>query len=314
MQSNAKSTSSNHQIQTLSNAKSTSNHQIQIQSNAKSNSNDCIQTKSNATSTSDPQQSEIQLNVHSKQHRQQNIQSTCINEYTNEISNTPNPASNLKECITCDLPHLTGTKQEKTTNSSGSSTENMIMNAQSSMEPPDGTCSLPLENPLQVSNITEGHNDQNEEQTGRSRAIGNPAEIFVSKLKNKRGTGESPSTVNNKIRQKADSRATAMSSDRSQTVQNVSKSSVTSTHEKQMEGFQSLSILQDLTAESQCSDKFGLTQSMLTQPEGSFIFGIKKIWLHSASEYVPNYELPEGFWTNKTTPFPKDLLQALENY
>jgi hypothetical protein len=98
-------------------------------------------------------------------------------------------------------------------------------------------------------------------------------------------------------------------------MQNLSKSSVTSTNAKQMENFQSLSVLQDSTADSQYSDQFGLTQSMMTQPEErSFIFGINKIWLHSASEYVPNHELPEDFWIKKTTPFPKDLLQALDNY
>jgi hypothetical protein len=106
-----------------------------------------------------------------------------------------------------------------------------------------------------------------------------------------------------------------MSSNRIQTVHNSSKSSVTSTSAKQAENFQSQSILQDSAAASQYSDQFGLTLSMMTQPEeGSFIFGIKKIWLHSASEYVPNNELPEDFWINKTTPFPKDLLQALDNY
>jgi hypothetical protein len=292
--------SSNHQTQKQSNAKSTSNHQIQMQSNAKS--------------TSDPQHNEIQLNAHSKLNRQKNIQSTArMNENTNEISNIPNCASNLKQC-TCDLPQLTGTRQKRTTNSSGSSGKNIIMNVQSSMETPDETCSLPFGNPLQMSNTTEGHNDRNGEQMESSKAIENPAEIIVSELNNKRSTEKSQSAVNSIIRHKADSRATVMSSDRSQTVQNVSNSSVTSTNEKQMENVQSLSILQGLTAESQCSDQFGLTQSMLTQMEGSFIFGIKKIWLHSASEYVPNYELPEGFWINKTTPFPKDLLQALEDY
>lgn len=56
----------------------------------------------------------------------------------------------------------------------------------------------------------------------------------------------------------------------------------------------------------------------MTKPgEGSLIFGIRKIWLHSASEYVPNPKLPEGFFLNKTTSFPKDLLQpwtTIENY
>ena len=278
-----------------------SNHQIQIQSNAKS--------------TSDPQHSEIQLNVLSKLNSQQNIQSrTLMNESTNEICNIPNCSSSLKK-HTCDLPHLTGTRQKQITNSSGSSGENVIQKVQSSMEPPDETCSLPSENPLKMSSTTEGHGDRNGKQMESSRPTENPAETNVCKQNNKTGTETSQSSFNSKTRNKADSRITVMCTNTSQTVQNLSKSSITSTNAKQTENFQSLSILQDSTAESQYSDQFGLTQSMTIQPEdGSFIFGIKKMWLHSASEYVPNHELPEDFWINKNTPFPKDLLQALENY
>jgi len=278
-------------------------------------SNQQIQIQSNAKSTADPQHSGIQLNAHSKLNSQQSIQSrTLMNESTNEISSIPNCSSSLKK-RTCDLPHPTGTKQKQITDSSGSSGENVIQKVQSNMRPPDKTCSLPSENPLKMSSITEGHGDRNGKQMESSRPTENPAEIIVSKQNNKTGTEKSQSSVDSKTRNKADSRTTVMSSNRIQTVQNLSKSSVTSTNAKLMENFQSLSILQDSTAESQYSDQFGLTLSMMTQPkEGSFIFGIKKIWLHSASEYVPNHELPEDFWINKTTPFPKDLLQALDNY
>jgi hypothetical protein len=162
---------------------------------------------------------------------------------------------------------------------------------------------------------TEGHDDQTGKQMESSSPTENPAEITVSKRNNKTGTEKSQSSVDSKTGNKADSRTTVMSSNRIQTVQNLSKSPVTSTNAKQTQNCQSQSILRDSTAESQYSDQFGLTQSMMTQPEErSFIFGIKKIWLHSASEYVPNHELPEGFWINKTTPFPEDLLQALDNY
>jgi len=274
-----------------------------------------IQMQSNAKSTADPQQSEIQLNVRSKLNSQQNIQSrTLMNESTNEISSIPNCSSSMKK-RTCDLPHLTGTRQKQFTDSSGSSGENVIRKVQSGMGPPDETCSLPSENPLKMSSTTERHDDRNGKQMESSRPTENPAEIIVSKQNNKTGTEKSQSSVDSKTRNKADSRTTVMSRNRIQTVQNLSKSSVTSTNTQQTENFQSLSLLQDSTAESQYSDQFGLTLSMMTQPEeGSFIFGIKKIWLHSASEYVPNCELPEDFWINKTTPFPKDLLQALDNY
>jgi hypothetical protein len=271
--------------------------------------------QSNAKSTADPQHSEIHLNVHSELNTQRNIQSkTFMNESTNDIFSIPNYSSSLKK-RTCDLPHLRGTRQKQVTNSSGSSEENVIRKVQSSMEPPDETCSLLSENPLKMSSTTEGHDDQNGKQVESSRPTENPAEIIVSKQNNKTGTEKAQISVNSKTKNKADSKITAMSSNRSQTEQNLSKSSVISTNAKQTENFQSLSILQDSTAESQYSDQFGLTQSMITQPEeGSFIFGIKKIWLHSASEYVPNHELPEDFWINKTTAFPKDLLQALDNY
>jgi len=278
-------------------------------------SNQQIQMQSNAKSTADPQNSEIQLSAHSKLSSQQNIQSrTLMNESITNISSIPNCSSSLQKG-TCDLPHPTGTRQKQITNSSGSSGKNMIWKVQSSMGPPDETCPLPSENPLKMSSTTEGHDDQNGKQMESSRPTENPAEIIVSKQNNKTGTEESQSSVDSKTRNKADSRTTVMSSNRSQTEQNLSKSSVTSINAKQTENFQSLSILQDSTAESQYSDQFGLTLSMMTQPEeGSFIFGIKKICLHSASEYVPNHELPEDFWINKTTPFPKDLLQALDNY
>ena len=278
-------------------------------------SNHKIQMQSNAKSTADPQHSEIHLNVHSELNTQRNIQSkTFMNESTNDIFSIPNYSSSLKK-RTCDLPHLRGTRQKQVTNSSGSSEENVIRKVQSSMEPPDETCSLLSENPLKMSSTTEGHDDQNGKQVESSRPTENPAEIIVSKQNNKTGTEKAQISVNSKTKNKADSKITAMSSNRSQTEQNLSKSSVISTNAKQTENFQSLSILQDSTAESQYSDQFGLTQSMITQPEeGSFIFGIKKIWLHSASEYVPNHELPEDFWINKTTAFPKDLLQALDNY
>ena len=278
-----------------------SNHQIQMQSNAKS--------------TADLQHSEIHLNVHSELNSQQNIQSrTFINESTNDVFSIPNCSSSLKK-RTCDLPHPTGTRQKQITNSSGSCGENVIRKVQSSMEPPDETCSLPSESPLKMSSTTEGHDDQNGKQMESSRPTENPAEIIVSKQNNKTGSEKAQGSGNSKTKNKADSKITVMSSNRSQTEQNLSKSSVTGTNAKQTENFQSLSILKDSTAESQYSDQFGLTQSMITQPEeGSFIFGIKKIWLHSASEYVPNHELPEDFWINKATPFPKDLLQALDNY
>jgi hypothetical protein len=266
----------------------------------------------NAKCTADPQYSEIQLNVHSELNSQQNIQSrTLTNESTNDISSIPNCSSSLKK-RTCDLPHPTGTRQKQIMNSSGSSGE--IWKVQSSMGPPDEMCSLPSGNLLKMSSTTEGHDDQNGKQMEISRPTENPAEIIVSKQNNKTGTEKFQSSVDSKTRNEADSRTTVMPSNGIQTVQNLSKSSVASTSAKQSENFQSLSILQDSAAASQYSDQFGLTLSMMTQPEGSFIFGIKKIWLHSASEYVPNNELPEDFWINKTTPFPKDLLQALDNY
>jgi hypothetical protein len=276
-------------------------------------SNQQGQMRCNTKSTSDLQQNEVQLNVHSKLDRQPNTPCTMpMNENTHEIPNSPNCASNLKKC-TCDLPQQTGTKEKQATNSSGSS-ENMMIN-ESSMEAPKVTCCFLLENPLQM-RTTTGHNDQNGKQTESSRAIENPAEMTVSELNNKSGTEQSQNSCDSMIRNKVDSKITVMSRHNCQTVQNTSKSSVTSTNDKQMENSQSLSTLQDFMAESQFSDQFGLTQSMLTQPqEGSFfVFGIKKIWVHSTSEYVPNCELPEGFWMNKTTPFPNDLLKALEDF
>jgi len=268
-------------------------------------SNQHIQIQSNAKCTADPQ--------HSKLNSQQNIQSrTLVNESTNDISSIPNCSSSLEK-RTCDLLHPTGTRQKQIMNSNGSYGE--IQKVQSSMGPPDERCPLPSENPLKMSSTIEGHDDRNGKQMEISRPTENPAEIIVSKQNNKTGTEKSQSSVDSKTRNKVDSRTTVMSSNGIQTVQNLSKSSVASTNAKQTENFQSHSILQDSTAASQYSDQFGLTLSMMTQPEeGSFIFGIKKIWLHSASEYVPNHELPEDFWINKTTPFPKDLLQALDNY
>ena len=60
------------------------------------------------------------------------------------------------------------------------------------------------------------------------------------------------------------------------------------------------------------SDTFGKT---LTEPEGiDFVYGIKQIWLHSASEFTPNSQLPAGFWENKDAPVPQNILDALENW
>jgi outer membrane receptor for Fe3+-dicitrate len=103
------------------------------------------------------------------------------------------------------------------------------------MEPPDETCCMPLENSLKMCSTTEGHDDQNGEWMESSRATENPAEIIVSKLNNKTDTGKSQISFNSKTRNKADSITTVTSSNRSQTVQNLSKPSVTSTNAKQME-------------------------------------------------------------------------------
>jgi hypothetical protein len=176
-------------------------------------------------------------------------------------------------------------------------------------------CSSTSEKVLLVNNRTEGHTNQSGRQTESAAVIKNSAEIIASSLNVRKGTEISQNTIKSQTRHKVESRLKPLSNEGSQTMQNVSKPSVTNSHRKQVENLQSVSTLQKFRSERQCSECFGLTPSLMTQSEEeSFIFGIERIWLHSAPEFAPNCQLPEGFWTNKATPIPEDLLQALENW
>jgi hypothetical protein len=285
----------------------------------------------NTQSTSDLRQSQIGLNFHSKQtelNSQPNSQyTTCMKENINVLSKNPNCLNSLNQNKTYNVSHLTSlmcintsdTSKKQTTSSSAILRENMIVNSQSSTQPPDNTlsstlCTLTLENPLQISNTTKQHKNENVRKT-ESSVIKNPYGVNSSRINVKKGKEKSPSSIKSQTIHKVKSRTKVKSNGSTQT-QNPLKPSVIHRNENQVENFQQLLHKpQEMTSESQCSDHFGLTQSLLTQSEqGSFIFGIKRIWSHSASEFVPNYQLPEGFWKNKATPIPEDLLQALENW
>jgi hypothetical protein len=176
-------------------------------------------------------------------------------------------------------------------------------------------CSSTSEKVLQVTNRTEEHTNQNGRQKESAAVIKNSDEIIASSLNVGKGTEISQNTIKSQTRHIVESRLKPLSDEGSQTMQNISKPSVINTHRKQVEILQSLSTPQKFRSERQCSEAFGLTQSLITQSEEeSFIFGIKRVWLHSAPEFVPNCQLPEGFWNNKATPIPEDLLQALENW
>jgi hypothetical protein len=322
-------TRSSKQIESVSHATVHAKFTIQTEEPANNilvniNSNDTNHMQSADTSnnqnTSDLRQNEKGLNMNSKQAKSNSERTAYVNENINVLSKNPNSQSILNQTKTSDLPHLTGsmcmhtsdTSKKQSTNLSATSGEKLIMNIQSSTQPPDDMCFKTL----QVINTTDEHINQNVRETESSTVMKNCDETTATNINIKKHTEISHNSLKNQTKHKVESRTKLMSNKNGQPVKNASQLSITSINEKQMENFQqSLSDPQEFTAESQRSDRFGLTQSLLTQSEqGSFIFGIKRIWSHSASEFIPNYQLPEGFWTNKATPVPKDLLQTLENW
>ncbi|XP_023727172.1 uncharacterized protein LOC111875292 isoform X2 [Cryptotermes secundus] len=259
-------------------------------------------------STSDFRQRETGQNVHSQLWSSKNI---------NVLSKSPICPININENKTHDLPDVTGVMCMTISGTTKKQAKNsrFKMNMQASTQSPTDMCSSTLENVLQVNNRTEGHTNQNGRQKESTAVIKNSDDIIASSLNVRKGVDISQSTIKSQTRHKVESRLKSLSNEGSQTTQNISKPTVTSTHRKQVENLQSLSTPQKFRSEQQCSEYSGLTQSLMTQSEEeSFIFGIKRIWLHSAPEFVPNCQLPEGFWRNKATPIPEDLLQALENW
>ncbi|XP_069683380.1 uncharacterized protein [Periplaneta americana] len=67
-------------------------------------------------------------------------------------------------------------------------------------------------------------------------------------------------------------------------------------------------IAADCSQLEEGSNVTGLTDS---QPSRH---GIEKIWLHSATEFIPNQQLPADFWGKRETPLPADVLAALEGW
>jgi hypothetical protein len=260
-------------------------------------------------SSSEHRQSQTGLKVHSQ---------LCMSENINELSESPICPSNMNENKTCDLADVTSEMCVNTSRTGKKQAKNSKykLNMHSSTQSPADMCSSTPEKVLKVNNGTGGHKNQNGRQTTESSAVTkNPDEIIPSSLNVTEDTKISHSTTKSQTRHKIESTLKSLANEGSQTMQNASKPSVTNTHRKQAEHLPSLSQPQKFRSECQCSECFGLTQSLMTQSqEGSFIFGIKRIWTHSAPEFVPNCQLPEGFWSNKASQVPEDLLQALENW
>jgi hypothetical protein len=287
------------------------------------NSNDMSHTPSADTANNESisviTQNENGLNAHSKRARSNSESTTSVNENINELSKNLNFQSIFNQTKTSDLFHLTGSacsyasdiSKKQATSSSAASGDGLMMNVQSSTQPPDSTCFKPLK-----INTNDKHKNQNVKKTEISTVMKNCDKTISPSTNIKKQRDISHSSTKNQTKHRAESVTKPMSHENGQPAQNASHPSVTSKNEKQVENFQqSLSKSQEFTAESQSSDHFGLTQSLLTQSEQrSFIFGIKRIQSHSATEFVPNYQLPEGFWMNKATSVPKDLLEALENW
>jgi hypothetical protein len=291
--------------------------------NINSNDTNHVQSAdaSNNQSTSDIRQNGKELTVNSKEAKSNSECTASMNgnKNVNVVLQNPNSQSIFNQTKNSDLPHLTGSmcmytpdkSKEQATNSSKTSGEKLIMNIQSITHPPDNTCFKPL----QISNTTDEHN-QNRRDRENSTIMKNCNETSTPTINIKKYTEISHSTIKNQTKHKGESRTNLMSNVNSQPMKNATQLSVTSRNERQMENLQqSVSKPQEFTTVSQSSDHSGVRQNVLTQSEqGSFIFGIKRIWSHSASEFVPNNQLPEDFWKNKATPVPKDLLLALESW
>jgi hypothetical protein len=259
-------------------------------------------------STSDLRQSQIGLNVHSQ---------LCMSKNINVLSKSPVCPININENETRDLPDMTSVMCMNTsgTRKKQAKYSKYKMKIHSSTQSPADMCSSTSEKVLQVNSRTGGHKNQNGRQTESAAVINNPDGIIAPSLNVRKSTEISQSTIRSQTRHKVESRLKPMSSEGSQTMQNASKPSVTNTHRKQGENLQSSITPQKFRSELQFSQCSGLTQSLMTQSEEeSFIFGIKRIRLHSAPEFIPNCQLPEGFWRNKATPIPEDLLEALKNW
>jgi hypothetical protein len=250
--------------------------------------------------TSDLRQSPTELTVHSQLCMSKNVSSRC------SICST-----NISENVTHDLPDMMSVTCLNTSDNGKKQAKNPKLSSQS----PADMWSSDSGEVLQVNNRTAWHTNQNWRQTECTSVIKNPDEILASSLDVRKCTTTSQNTIRKQTRHKVESRLQPLSNEGSQTVQNSSKPSVISIQGKQVENLQSLSTPQKFRSQHQCLDHCALTHNMTTQSEEeSFIFGIKRIWIHSAQEFIPNCQLPEGFWTNKDTPIPEDLLQALENW
>jgi hypothetical protein len=276
-------------------------HDRLLESSNQTQSTDMFCTQS----TSDIRQSQIGLNVRSQ---------LCMSKNIHVLSKSP---ININENETRDLPDMTSVTCMNTsgTRKKQAKYSKYKMNMPSSTQSPADICSSTSEKVVQVNNRTGRHTNQNGRQTESAAVINNPDEIIAPSLNVGKSTESSQSTIRSQTRHKVESRLKPMSNEGSQTMQNASKPSVTNTHRKQAENSRSLTTPQKFRSERQYSECFGLTQSLMTQSkEESFIFGIKRIRIHSAPEFVPNCQLPEGFWKNKATPVPKDLLEALKNW
>ncbi|XP_021932837.1 uncharacterized protein LOC110836211 isoform X2 [Zootermopsis nevadensis] len=274
------------------------------------NSNNTNHTQSAHTSNNQSisaiRQNKKGSNINSKQGKSNSEYTASVNENINELPKNSYSQSILNLTKTSDLPHLSGSKctyssgtsKEQATNLSATSGEKLIMNFQSRENPPDE------------------HRNQNVRETESSTFMKNYDETIAANINIKKRTETPHSSIKTKTKHRVESRTKLMSNENSQPEENVTQPSVKSRKEKQMENLQQLLCeRQQFTAESHSSDNAGPTQNLLTQSEElSFIFGIKKIWSHSASEFIPNYQLPEGFWTDNATPVPNDLLQAAENW
>jgi hypothetical protein len=235
-----------------------------------------------AQNTSDLRQSPTGLNVHSQ---------LCTSKSINMSPRSPICPININENETRDLPDMTCVMRMNTSDIGKKQGKHskFKMNINSSTQSPADRCS--------------------------STSAQNPDELVAYSSDVRKGTKTSQNTIRRKSRHKVESRLKPLSNEGSHTEQNSSKLLVTNAQREQMENMQTLHVPQEFISERQHSEHCALTQGMMTQSEvESLILGIKRIWLHSAGEYVPNCQLPEGFWTNKAAPIPEDLLQALENW
>jgi hypothetical protein len=235
-----------------------------------------------AQNTSDLRQSPTGLNEHSK---------LCMSKNINVSSRSPICPTNISENETRDLPDMTSVMHMNTSDIGKKQAKHskFKMNINSSTQSPADTCS--------------------------STSAQNPNELVEYSPEVRKGTKIPQNTTKRQSRHKVKSKLKPLSSEGSHMEQNSSKPPVTNTQSEQIENLQTLSTPQEFRSERQCSEHCALTRGMMTQSEvESFIFGIKRIWLHSAREFVPNCQLPEGFWTNKATPIPEDMLQDLENW